>query len=291
MTHAISYAHIKEMADRVRNIPLNDVMALTGSIRDKYDKHKWHSSQGTISITCQKFMNWSLQTGGGGAIDLVIHLNRLDFQSAVIWLVDRFPACCPVVLSCAQSTGTSTFYPPEKHNHNLPAVIHYLRHHRNIPMGLIKQLVLSGKLYADIRSNAVFLLLGKNKQVVGAELRGTSHKRWVGMAMNSDKNQGAFFVKATAANHIIVCESAIDAISYFAMHPHCLAISASGSSPSPKWLHNLVNSELEIFCGFDDDETGNRNADKMIRFFPKIKRLKPLKHDWNDVLKSALNLT
>jgi len=29
--------------------------------------------------------------GGGGAIDLAMHLNNLDFKAAVEWLWDRFP--------------------------------------------------------------------------------------------------------------------------------------------------------------------------------------------------------
>ena len=43
-------------------------------------------------------------------------------------------------------------------------------------------LITSGRLYADRRGNAVFLLLGKAGQPVGAELRGTSARVWRGMA-------------------------------------------------------------------------------------------------------------
>ena len=28
--------------------------------------------------------------GGGGAIDLVMHVNKFDFKQAVVWLSDRF---------------------------------------------------------------------------------------------------------------------------------------------------------------------------------------------------------
>jgi len=279
------------MADRVRDIPLTDVMRITSSIRDKYDKHKWHTSNGIISITGQKFKNWSLQKGGGGAIDLVMHLYQLDFQPAVIWIANQFPDGSPPLTSYTQSAENQAFRPPKKTDHNLPVVIHYLHHVRKVPMDLLQQLVRSGKVYADIRSNAVFLLLGKEKKAVGAELRGTSQKRWVGMTRGSRKDLGAFSVKAQFPKNIVICESAIDAISYFALKPDCIAVSTAGATPAPSWLYQLVKYDIEILCGFDDDDTGNRNADEMIRLFPKIKRLKPGKHDWNAVLKSSVKLS
>jgi len=231
-------------------------------------------------------MNWSLHKGGGGAVDLIIHLENLDFKSAVLQLANRFPDDSLRSPHRTRPANNYVFQPPEKNDHNLSAVVHYLHHIRKIPMDIVRRVFLSGMLYADNRSNAVFLLLGKEKKTVGAELRGTSQKRWVGMAKGSNKNLGAFSVKALNAGYIVICESAIDAISYFAMHPDCIAASTSGATPAPSWLYKLVKCDIEIFCGFDDDETGNRNADEMIRLFPKIKRLKPEKHDWNDVLRS-----
>ncbi len=106
------------------------------------------------------------------------------------------------------------------------------------------------------------------------------------MASGSDKNLGAFSVKAPNPGHVLICESAVDAVSYFALHPDCIAVSTAGATPAPSWLYVLVNLNIDIFCGFDDDECGNRNADEMICLFPKIKRLKPEKNDWNEVLKS-----
>ncbi len=68
---------IREQADRVRAIPLPAVLRLTGAQRDRHDKAKWHTAQGVLSISGMKFMNWNQGTGGGGAIDLVMHLNHL----------------------------------------------------------------------------------------------------------------------------------------------------------------------------------------------------------------------
>ncbi|HIG28565.1 MAG TPA: hypothetical protein EYQ50_12520, partial [Verrucomicrobiales bacterium] len=82
------------------------------------------------------------------------------------------------------------------------------------------------------------------------------------------------------------CESAIDAISCFALHPDHRCISTSGARPNPSWLPDLIIQGFPIYCGFDADDTGERMAQSMIALHPSIKRLRPARHDWNDRLKS-----
>ena len=87
----MTFQEIRDRANRVRGIPLQAVLLLTGAERDRYDKTKWHTQKGTISFTGMKFMNWSQGVGGGGAIDLAMHLNGLDFKAALEWLWNHFP--------------------------------------------------------------------------------------------------------------------------------------------------------------------------------------------------------
>ena len=280
--------HIRYRADHVRNIDLVEILKLVGSVRDNHDRAKWHTCQGVLSVTGRKFMNWTQLVGGGGAIDLVMHLRQLDFTSAVSWLSEHlssFAAHSSEFIS-SNATAKRVFKLPQRDDRNLPKVIDYLRYGRCIPAALVNMLVRSGKLYADNRGNAVFLLLGKEKKVVGAELRGTTHSRWHGMAPGSQKGLGAFYVKSRNAAKIVLCESAIDALSYFALHPGCMVVSTSGANPNPAWLPLFIAKGFEIYCGFDNDETGERTADKMIHLHPTVKRLRPTKHDWNDVLRS-----
>ena len=48
-----------------------------------------------------------------------------------------------------------------------------------------------------------------------------------------------------------------------------------------------------IYCGFDSDSAGENMAKEMIALYPSVKRLRPIEHDWNDVLKrhSTMPLT
>ena len=85
----------KELAQHLRAIPLETVLPLCGAQKDHDDKRKWHTSAGALSVTGAKFMNWHNSVGGGGAIDLVMHLNHLDFKAAVDWLAHHFPGALP----------------------------------------------------------------------------------------------------------------------------------------------------------------------------------------------------
>ncbi len=268
--------------DQLRRIPLPVVLRETGAQRDRSDKAKWHTPKGDISITGMKFMNWHQSRGGGGAIDLAMHLNDLDFKRAVAWLQRHFSI--PPDFEPPQASCRLTLPPPDRSK--LSTVKHYLVHDRAITPWMTDSLIASGKLYADGRGNAVFPLLGKENKPVGAELRGTGPQRWRGMAPGSQKDLGYFSVQAPDAMIMILCESAIDAISCVLLHPASLCLSTSGARPNPRWLPALLSQGLPVYCGFDSDATGDAMAEQMMGLHPSLRRLLPSQHDWNDVLKS-----
>lgn len=271
--------------DQLRAIPLAAVLRRCGAQPDRHDRFKWHTAVGTISVTGAKFINWNQGTGGGGAIDLVIHLHHLSFKAALQWLAAAFPHCPPP----EPPPTRPVFRKPPADPQQLWRVQGYLRHQRGLAAAWLDPLIQSGTLYADARANAVFLLLGKDNTPVGAELRGTIGQRWRGMAPGSQKDLGFFSIPvagAPSAQPLILCESAIDAISCWALHPGQRCLSTAGARPNPQWLAALVAQGLEIYCGFDTDPTGERAANAMRALYPSIQRLRPSHHDWNDVLTS-----
>lgn len=287
------YGQINKRADSVRSIPLEEVLTRTGSHRHPWDKAKWRTSQGVVSISGEKFINWTAGVGGGGAIDLVIHLMGYDFKTAVNWLWRNFsPPGADV--SNHQEMGMDmgdlrTLKLPQRDESKLPHLLQYLTHQRCLPKATVNYLIRRGILYADDKGNAVFLLLGKEKRVVGAEIRGTRGtndypKKWHGMAVGSRKDLGCFYLRGKRANKVVLCESAIDAISYFVLHSDCMVVSTAGANPKPPWLSTLIAKGFDIFCAFDADRTGDTMAYKMITLYPVVKRLRPERHDWNEVL-------
>jgi hypothetical protein len=274
----------KELAQHLRAIPLETVLPLCGAQKDHDDKSKWHTSAGALSVTGAKFMNWHNSVGGGGAIDLVMHLNHLDFKAAVDWLAHHFQGALPP--PPVPPTPPSQLRLPPPDPSKLGRVKEYLAQQRGITPTLLDPLIQSGTLYADTRTNAVFLLLGKESLPVGAELRGTTQRVWRGLAPGSQKDLGCFSIPATPLPSIILCESAIDAISCFALHPHHRCLSTAGARPNPRWLQPLLDQGHPVYCGFDADPTGDYMACAMIALHPTIKRLRPPEHDWNDLLKA-----
>src|SRR5690606_22899415 len=143
------------------------------------DRRKWHTEQGTLSVTGPKFINWHRDQGGGGAIDLVMHLAGVDYRTAVAWLQQQLAAGLPASsestmhYSGKQSTADEkpgTLCLPARDDSLLACVRQYLTRRRGLALSLIEPLVQSAKLYADRRGNAVFLLVaGKGQRPVGAE--------------------------------------------------------------------------------------------------------------------------
>ena len=162
---ADTFEDIKNKAQIVRQIDLKAILKQTGATHDTFDKAKWHTSQGAISITGQKFMNWHQGVGGGGAIDLIIHLKAYDFKTAVSWLSETFPPCTALISNNPKPDKKCALRLPTRDDRKLAQIANYLSYDRFVPAELINSMINSGKLYADKKANAVFLLLGKQKTV------------------------------------------------------------------------------------------------------------------------------
>ena len=282
-------------ANRVRDIPLPIVLRCRGARRDPHDRAKWLTEQGPISVADQKFMNWLLGTGGRGAIDLVMHLAQVDCRTAIAWLEQQLMAgpMASFHLTRMQSGKRSSAREQRPRPLSLPVpearmlgrIRQYLTDRRHLQPALLEPLIASGRLYADHRGNAVFLLVaGKENRPVGAELRGTRSRSWRGMAPGTCKDLGYFWVGTRGSHQIVLCESAIDAISCFQMDRDRICISTSGVRSDPRWLPGLIARGYDIRCGFDADVAGDLAARRMTALFPSVQRLRPPAHDWNDAL-------
>ena len=96
-----------------------------------------------------------------------------------------------------------------------------------------------------------------------------------------------FWIGFPGTRKIVLCESAIDAISCFQIESERICISTCGVRANPAWLSGLIARRYEILCGFDADEPGDTTATQMMAIHPKIQRLRPPAHDWNDALTSS----
>jgi Protein of unknown function (DUF3991)/Toprim-like len=272
--------------DQLRSIPLPAVLRLCQAQPDRHDPAKWHTADSVLSVQGSQFIDWKYGVGGGGAIDLVMHLRDCRFADALHWLERHFSPLAVGWVPAAPSL------PPARRPLKLPPPVpsqlwrvqRSLRCHRRIPSALIDCLIASGQLYADHRANAVFVLRDHQSNPVGAELRGTTPRSWRGLAPGSQKDQGYFAIGNDRFQTTILCESAIDAISCFALYSDCQCISTSGARSNPRWLAALIEQGQSVLCGFDADATGDQMAQALIERSPSVRRLRPPLHDWNDAL-------
>lgn len=274
----------RQRTDRLRAMPLTDILRAIDAQPDPHDPVKWHTPRGVLSVNGAKFFNWNEAAGGGGAIDLVMHLKCLCFKDAMDWLAQRFPTTAPQPQVAPASQSAPRLPSPQPAH--LGRVTRYLIEQRRLPAALLAQLLQTGRLYADARANAVFLLLGNDHRAVGAELRGTTEAPWRGLAPGSRKDLGYFSCGPTLAHELVLCESAIDAISCRTLYPQRLCISTAGARANPAWLPAILARGLTTYCGFDADPTGEHMAQAMIALHPSIQRLRPSHHDWNDTLRA-----
>jgi len=300
----VTREHFRRQADTLRAIPLDTVLKYWGAERDRRDQARWRTGRGSLSVTGAKFFNWHCNEGGGGAIDLVMHLGEMDAVAAIQWLQQHLgsaPAAAPAQAACSQSSSSSSACTnprsqprplrlPQPNNANLKRVRRYLIDRRALTPSILQPLIDAGRVYADRRGNAVFLMVaGKPNRPIGAELQGTGTRRWRGLAPGTCKDAGYFWIGVPDACEIVICESAIDAISCFqlhSVHPHTrhICISTAGVRSDPLWLEHLIARGYRIHCGFDNDAPGEAASRRMITRHPSIHRLRPSAHDWNDVL-------
>jgi len=299
----VSGDDFRRRAAAVRSIPLDVVLTQWGAVRDRRDRAQWRTEQGPVSVTGVKFFNWHRQQGGGGAIDLVMHLGGWEVCAAVGWLerhLGSAPAAAPST-SAYSPRSASASSGGEDRGLRLPVadlakldrVCRYLTQRRALAADILQPLVDAPKVYADQRGNAVFLMVaGKANRAIGAELRGTAQWAWRGLAPGTRKDAGYFWVGSRSARKIVLCESAIDAISCFQLHAmqlhaECICISTAGVRPDAPWLSPLLARGYHIHCGFDDDQPGEAASCQMISRHTSIKRLRPPAHDWNDALQAS----
>ena len=286
----------RALADRLRAIDLRDVLQAYGCTQDRQDKAKWHTPAGTISVTeGRKFYDFSAEKGGGGAIDLVMHIEETDYNGALASLSRTFGDGPTVATAAARAAEAASqaisersatpdpFRPPEHREVTWERVRRYLVKGRQLLGRLVDQMRELGQLGSDKRGNAFFLLRDLSGSVVGADLRGTGASHFRGNAPGSQANSGLFIV-GTGTKQLIVSEGAIDAMSLAELYPDATVISTGGSrklDAAREYLQAHGQDYPNRVCASDADAAGAEMAKNLDlpHFKPPSKS-----NDWNEHL-------
>ena len=275
----------------IRTQPLEPVAEALGYRRDPTDRTRFKRPGSVISITGSQYFDFNTGTGGGGAIDLVLHATGGSFREAVMFLQPA-AAFAPPVFEPSLSEPAAAFERPPRHEGNWPHVCRFLRTRRGLAPGLIERCHRDGLIQADRYRNAVFLCRDHRGRTTGAELVGTGHRPWRGMAAGSRKAASSFWFPPDqiAPHRLVVTESAIDALSAWLITGEdripTVFLSASGATATlPDWIRAW--SPDRILCAYDADRQGDRAARDLMKADDRVTRLRPAAaKDWNDVLRS-----
>lgn len=294
---------------RIRSLDLVAVLRALGAERDRYDKAKWRLDGQVISVTGTLYYDHVNERGGAGAIDLVMQVRGVSFVEAVTYLDG------PDVL--ARATGSvagaprrdsGPFVPPRAVPEHWPHVRAYLLEERGLPSTLVDELHERGLIYADARRNAVFLRRDEGEQPTGAFLRGTHPEYpFKGLAAGTERERGWFHFEIgdRGVPQMILTESAIDALSYYALVHGNTPLAGSGAyrevyastDGAGALPHALIARVLEegglVRAAFDRDERGERFWASLQERHPaaaagvRLWRETPgAGKDWNDVLQA-----
>ena len=285
--------------NQLRTIPLTQVAHELGLDPDPKDKHKWCNEQHTLNITGTKFYDFKSMQGGGGAIDLVMYLEQCRFGEAVHWLKDHFGEGQTLQTITQQTHQTiqekpqKYFIAPERNQDHWPAVKDYLTQTRKLPEQQIQHLHDQGLIYADEHQNAVFLRRSFEGETTGASLRGTAGKnnQFKGLAAGTRRSQGWFYIESDHEGPIqraILCESAIDCLSYQTLHPSeekTIYLSTDGAGYVPT---EQLQQFAQITLALDNDAAAQQMAQKLRQDLPQVQIQAPDAKDWNQDLQIAM---
>lgn len=255
-------------AEKVRDIDLDAVMQKLGAIQDK----KWTTIYRVPgSDTCiqvdrarNAFKDSEAGHQGAGAISLVMHLHGCDFKSAVRLLSGKFgvdQAAAAATshqyienIKCAKDP--LTFIPPAESPQHLEDVREHLVNTYKLPSPAVDQLIRDGDLYAEYRPgknknmvNAVIIVRDSDNKPVGAELLGVT-ANFKSLAPGSDISKGLFSIGPERPEKLAFVSSALEAISYQALHPTHKAVCV-GPTPTVAQIEQVKKYFMYALDGFD----------------------------------------
>jgi hypothetical protein len=281
-----------QLVDPLRSVSLEKVAEVLCLESDHQARPTWRHQEHQIRINGTQFYDWheSQMKGGGGAIDLVMHVHQSDFKSAVAWLHDRFGDEAVQIAGSyhaqevAQQTELPRFDPPQPDPEQWLSVRSYFVA-QHLPGGLIDALHEQGLLYADSEGDVVFLQRDLvTKEVTGAYSQ--SGDGFSGTVLGSDRSRGRFYCLLGGdltgdVERVIVAQTPIDAVALGVMEgileKRTMYLSADGVLPTA-FLQDFSPEHVRV--AMNRDEQGQRLAEEVREALPQVRQVMPEEEDW-----------
>lgn len=312
---------VKNLADQMRDIPLDAVMERLGFGDPKREGSSlvWRTGEHVVVVDGVKWYDHKASRGGGKAIDLVMHVMACPFGDAVGWLAGQWSSSdVAAAIRSGASSGVATV--PRKSfpdlwsyyaRPNAEATQHvrqYLSDRRAMSPRIVDKAIADGLVHGSCqicrdgsrRIWSVFRHIDASGQTLGASLRSVDDieggKRTLGDKLNCFFSFGQPF---GAAHHVALVESPIDAMSYVSLYPRARAVSVAGASIPPSVVQILSKCTGPIGLALDGDAAGQNGCSRFTRWLAteapalthRVQRLTPnlgneVYKDWNEMLVS-----
>jgi hypothetical protein len=301
---------ISELAEQVRNIPLREVLERYGfeakpegtTLRSKSVHHN-------IVVTGSRWFDNKAGVGGAGAIDLVIHIAKVDFSAACRSLADQVQSLPASQTSLSFPKSSRQLPHQEKKCFEELATIYavrddtkwpiaraYLVEKRKIAADLVHELHSEGAIYANDHCpnpSLVFLHRDCHGIVRGASLRDTKHRSAFRPCLGNKLTAWFAVGDVTTAARIAAVESPIDALSYYCLHAGRLGdlavVSCAGAIVPHELMAQAYDRRQSLIVALDSDfagEQGWRKAWDTTAHWTgfQVSSDCPEHKDWNDDL-------
>ena len=301
---------ISELADQVRGIPLREVLERYGfEIKPEGTTLRAKTGQHNIVVTGSQWFDNKANVGGGGAIDLVMHIAELEFSAACRSLADEFRPLAagqsdlsfPSSPRSQPATGKKSFDElaaiyAVRDDSNWPVARAYLTETRKIDPAVVDELHAVGSIYANNHRpnpSLVFVHRDPQGQVRGATLRDTRPQSAFRPCLGNKLTTWFTIGNLAEADRIAAVESPIDALSYYSLFGcsgNSLAVISCAGATVPRELMLQAYDRRQAFVvALDNDPAGQRGRQraldetlnwagfKLSSDCPKLK-------DWNDDL-------
>ena len=276
---------------RLRNIDLAETMQILDCIQDSADKRNYKTEVGRITLTSEKFFNHDTGKGGGGAIDLVMHVRGCDFKTAISILGGKLASehqrviqtatdrAIQMTIENASEALTKTISEvPKDHPENWPAVIDWMTKTRGIKATTLEKARAMGIVTVDERNNILF----HNETKTGSEIRGRG-KDFKGYR----GKRNLFKFQTGDEKKALLVESGTDALAAYECGFKGLIVSTGGDwkQTAVDAINKLKIMGYKILIGTDNDESGDKKAEKLLGAITGSLRYVPDGRDWQAQLR------
>lgn len=238
----------------------------------------------SLQVNGDGYFYWNSKNVWGDSIKLIQELFGVSFQEAVRELLADDS---PKMVHTANSEHKEEIEQAEiEEAPDQKRIFGYLCQKRKIDYGIVRDLILQGKLKQDTRGNACFIRSNSS-----AELHGTANQRFKGQH-GRQQNLGFELQVGDNIEYVIFVESAIDLLSLYQLYQdkldNTLLVSLSGLKSNVIRHYVKAYPNSKHILAVDNDSAGNDFYNELKEKFPQIRRRKPSSgKDWNEQLTAA----